>query len=134
MSTDNDNRNSQFEEHARVLLDESVTRVSGSVRSRLNQARHAALAEIETRRRSFWRMPSVMAPAGGVAAIALVAVLFMFRGGEHGLAGSVNGQAGYEDIEMLSDNDGLDLLENWDGSFYEWAASQDEEGDGGASG
>ncbi len=132
MSTDNEDRN--FEHHAQALLGESVTRIGGSVRSRLNQARHAALAEIDTRRRSFWRMPSVMGPASGVAAAAVVAVLLMYRGGEHGLATSVSGQAGYEDIEMLSDNDGLDLLENWDGSFYEWAASQNDEGDGGASG
>jgi hypothetical protein len=55
----------------------------------------------------------------------------MFRGGEHGLATSVGSQAGYEDIELLSDKDGLDLMENGDDSFYEWAASQDEEGDGG---
>ncbi len=132
MSTDNEDRN--VEHRAQALLGESVTRISGSVRSRLNQARHAALAEIDTRRRPFWRMPSVLGPAGGVAAAAVVAVLLMYRGGEHGLAASVSGQAGYEDIEMLSDNDGLDLLENWDGSFYEWAASQDDEGAGGASG
>jgi hypothetical protein len=132
MTSDDENRN--FEQHAQTLLGEGVTRVSGSVRSRLNQARHAALAEIETRRRSIWRMPSVMGPAGGVAAAAVVAVLLMYRGGEHGLATNVGGRAGYEDIEMLSDNDSLDLLENWDGSFYEWAASQDEEADGGASG
>jgi hypothetical protein len=134
VSPANDNRDSQFEQHAQRLLDESVTRVSGTVRSRLNQARHAALAELDTRRRSFWRMPSIVAPAGGVAAAAVLAVLLMYRGGEHGLPVSVNGQAGYEDIELLSDKDGLDLMENWDGSFYEWAASQDEEGDGGASG
>ena len=65
-----------------------------------------------------------------MAAVAVVAVLLMYRGGEHGLAASAGGQAGYEDIELLSDNDGLDLLENYDGSFYEWAASQGEEGDG----
>jgi hypothetical protein len=126
-----DDRNSQFEKSSEALLGESVTRVSGRVRSRLNQARHAALAEIETARpRPFWRMPAVLGPAGGVAAAAVVAVLLMYRGGEHGLAGSVGGQAGYEDIELLSDKDGLDLLENYDGSFYEWAASQDDEGDG----
>ncbi|MEJ0036388.1 MAG: hypothetical protein WDO68_09915 [Gammaproteobacteria bacterium] len=132
MSTDED-RN--LEQHARATLDESVMRVSGRVRSRLNHARHAAVAEIEAARpRSFWRLPLVLGPAGGVAAAAVVAVLFMYRGGEHGLAANVGGQAGYEDIELLSDKDGLDLLENWDGSFYEWAASQDEEGDGGAAG
>jgi hypothetical protein len=79
-------------------------------------------------------MPAIMAPAGGVAAAAVIALLLMYRGGEHGLAASGGGQAGYEDIELLSDKDGLDLLENYDGSFYEWAASQDEEGDGGATG
>jgi len=130
-----DDRDSQFEQNAQALLGESVSRTSGHVRSRLNQARHAALAEIETARpRSFWRMPAVMGPAGGVAAAAVVAVLLMYRGGEHGLAASVGGQAGYEDIELLSDKDGLDLLENYDGSFYEWAATQDEDGDGGATG
>jgi hypothetical protein len=124
-----DHRN--FEQSAEAVLGESVTRVSGRVRSRLNQARHAALAEIEAARpRPFWRMPAIMGPAGGVAAAAVIAVLLMYRGGEHGLAASVGGQAGYEDIELLSDKDGLDLLENYDGSFYEWAASQDEEGDG----
>ena len=130
-----DERNSRFEQNARALLGESVTRVSGQVRSRLNQARHAALAEIERAPpKPFWRMPALMGPAGGVAAAAIIAVLLMYRGGEHGLAASVGGQAGYEDIELLSDKDGLDLLENYDGSFYEWAATADDEGDGGATG
>ncbi len=130
-----DDRTSPFEKSSQTLLGESVTRVSGRVRSRLNQARHAALAEIEAARpRPFWRMPAVLGPVGGVAAAAVVAVLLLFRGGEHGLATSVGGQAGYEDIELLSDKDGLDLLENYDGSFYEWAAYQDTEGDAGATG
>jgi hypothetical protein len=124
--------NSHFEQQTRVVLDESVTRASGHVRSRLNRARHAALAEIETPRKSLWRMPIVIGPAGGVVAATVVAVLLMYRGSEHGLSASVGGQAGYEDIEMLSDKDGLDLLENYDSSFYEWAAEQDEEGEGGA--
>ncbi len=126
-----DDRNSQFEQSAQALLGESVSRVSGRVRSRLNQARHAAVAEIEAARpRPFWRMPAVLGPAGGIAAAAVIAVLLMYRGGEHGLAANAGGKVGYEDIELLSDRDGLDLLENYDGSFYEWAASQDEEGDG----
>src|SRR5262245_22134453 len=130
-----DDQDSQFEQSAQAVLGESVTRASGHVRSRLNQARHAALAEIQTaERRPFWRMPLVLGPAGGVAAAAVVAVLLMYRGGEHGLAASAGGSAGYEDIELLSDNDGLDLLENYDGSFYEWAAAADDEGDGGATG
>lgn len=129
-----DQQSGEFEQHAHGLLQESVARVSSHVRSRLNQARHAALAEIETRPRAFWRAPAIMGPLGGVAAAAVVAVLLFHQSGEHGLASSVGGQAGYEDIELLSDNDGLELLENGDGSFYEWAATQADEGDGGATG
>ncbi|MEJ1964252.1 MAG: hypothetical protein WDO56_22985 [Gammaproteobacteria bacterium] len=129
-----DHEPGEFEQHARGVLQESVTRVNAHARSRLNQARHAALAEIEALPRAFWRVPAIMGPVGGVAAAAVVAVLLFRQGGEHGLAANVGGQAGYEDIELLSDNDGLDLLENGDGSFYEWAATQVEEGDGGASG
>jgi hypothetical protein len=29
-----------------------------------------------------------------------------------------------EDIDLLADGEALDLLEGWDGSFYEWAAAQ----------
>jgi hypothetical protein len=133
MSRDAD-RPDEFEQHARRVLGESVTRVNGHVRSRLNQARQAALAEIEARPRSFWRLPAIVPAAGAAAAAALVAVVLITQqGGERGLPGS-EGAQGYEDIELLSDNDGLELIENYDGSFYEWAAAEGEVGDSGASG
>jgi hypothetical protein len=134
MSADEE-RPGEFEQHARAVLDESVTRVSGGVRSRLNQARQAAIAESGSRPRSFWRLPALMPAAGAVAAAALVAaVLLNSVGGERGFPVGEAGQTAYEDIEMLSDHDGLELVENWDGSFYEWAAAAGEEGDSGASG
>jgi hypothetical protein len=123
----------KFEKTAQAHLEEGVTRVSARVRSRLNQARHAALEEIATRRKPFWRNPAWMPAGGGVAAAALVAVLLIARHGpEHGAPG---GESAYEDIELLADTEGLDLIEGWDeGSFYEWAAAQDddknEDGDG----
>jgi hypothetical protein len=127
MSTHED-RPDEFERHAREVLGESVTRVNARVRSRLNQARQAALAEIEARPRSAWRLPTLMPAAGAAAAAAVVAVVLITRtGGEHALPGSEGGQA-YEDIEMLSDNEGLEMIQNFDGSFYEWAASQSDEG------
>lgn len=134
MSSDTD-RPDEFEQHAQRVLGESVTRVSGHVRSRLNQARQAALAEIEARPRSFLRMPTILPAAGAAAAAALVAVVLMTQqgGGVRGLPGAEGGQS-FEDIELLSDNDGLELIENFDGSFYEWAAAEGEEGDSGASG
>jgi hypothetical protein len=122
-------RPDEFEAHAREALDESVTRVSGHVRSRLNQARQAALAEIAARPRSIWRSPVFMPAAGAAATAVLVAVVFVSnRAGEGGL---VHEGAAYEDIEMLSDTDGLGLVEN-DGSFYEWAVAMSEEGGSGA--
>jgi hypothetical protein len=34
-----------------------------------------------------------------------------------------------EDIDLLSDSEGLDLVQNGDGSFYEWAAAQTDNGE-----
>jgi anti-sigma-K factor RskA len=131
MSRDTD-RPDEFEQHTRRVLGESVTRVNRRVRSRLNEARQAALAEIEVRPRSFWRLPAIVPAASAAAVAGVVAVILMTQQGG-GLPTSEGGQA-FEVIELLSDNDGLDLIENYDGSFYEWAAAEGEEGANGASG
>jgi anti-sigma-K factor RskA len=128
MSTEDDlTKQSEFERRAHGVLADSVTRVDARVRSRLNQARHAALEEIAARRRSFWRSPVLMPASGAVAAAAVVAILLTTHQGQR-----VSGeQSAYEDIELLADNEGLDLIEGWDeGSFYEWAAAQSEDSDG----
>jgi hypothetical protein len=31
-----------------------------------------------------------------------------------------------EDMDLLADNEALELIEGWDGPFYEWAAAQTE--------
>jgi anti-sigma-K factor RskA len=122
-------RTKEFEQRASATLDEGVTRVNARVRSRLNQARQAALAEIESGRRSFWRGPALVPASGAVAAAALVALVLTahFRA-EHALPLVEGGQA-VDDIEMLADSEALELSEN-DGTFYEWAAGQSEVGDG----
>lgn len=127
---------SEFEQRASEVLGESVTRVNGHVRSRLNQARHAAIAEIaageSSRPRSFWRTPVLMPAAGAAVAAAVVAAVLLGSPGlaERGLVGG----AGFEDIDLLSDREALDLIENGDRSFYEWAASAVEDADSGATG
>lgn len=120
-----------LEQRASALLGESVTRVNARVRSRLNQARHAALEEAAATkgRRTGWRIPAFLPTTGAVAAAVLVAlVVTNHRGGstlpEGGQGGTI------DDIEMLADSDALDLMENWDGSFYEWAASESDGTDG----
>jgi cytochrome c-type biogenesis protein CcmH/NrfG len=119
----------EFERNARVVLEESVRRVDGRTRSRLNQARHAALAAAATRRRGWWRSFTLM-PAGAVAAAVLVAVV-LWQHEPQGTAPLAPGEAQHaavEDMDLLTDNDSIDLMEGWDGSFYEWAASQSDDG------
>jgi hypothetical protein len=119
----------QFERNARAILEESARRIDARTRSRLNQARHAALAAAGTRRRAWWAGFTLMPAAGAVAAALLVAVVLWHRepAGTEPLA--LDGQhPAVEDMELLTDNDSIDLMEEWDGSFYEWAAAQSDGG------
>jgi hypothetical protein len=119
----------EFERNARVVLEESARRLDARTRSRLNQARHAALAAAGGRRRARRGSFTLMPAAGAVAAALLVAVVLWHRE-PHGTApAALDGQhAAVEDMELLSDNDSIDLMEGWDGSFYEWAAAQSDAG------
>jgi hypothetical protein len=116
----------EFERRARAMLGESVTRVNGRVRSRLNQARQAAIAELAASRRSFWRGPLFMPATGALAAAVLVALLVSAHFHAERPLPLAEGQS-FDDIDMLADTEGLDLLEN-EGTFYEWAAGQSEQG------
>jgi hypothetical protein len=116
---------SPFERNARTVLEESVQRIDARTRSRLNQARHKAL-EAMSPQRPRWRSITVMPAAGAVAAAVLVAFVLWGRG-PHGASPPTALDAQHaEDMELLTDNDSIDLMEGWDGSFYEWAASQSE--------
>ncbi|HEY0767910.1 MAG TPA: hypothetical protein VGD47_08125 [Steroidobacteraceae bacterium] len=113
----------QFERNARVVLEESLSRIDGRTRSRLNQARHAALEAAGVPRRSWWRSYTLM-PTAGAAAALLVAVMLWHRE-PSGEAPVLEGQhAVVEDMDLLADNEALELMDGWDGPFYEWAAAQ----------
>ncbi|HET9018533.1 MAG TPA: hypothetical protein VFN46_03045 [Acetobacteraceae bacterium] len=130
-----------FERQLRVLLADSVQRVGGHARSRLNQARHAALAEAvgpgsgslrhrlaaRGARRLLW-MPA----AGAVAAGVLVAFLVWPRAPQPYPAAEVT-HATVEDLDLLADRDGMDLVQGGDGQFYEWAMAQADKGPPAAS-
>ncbi len=115
----------EFEQQAHALLEESVLRIDGRIRSRLNQARHAAIAEV-SRRPAFWRRFSFMPMAGAVAA----AVMVVFILWPHAHRGDVSegGRASVEDLDLIADSDALDLVsdETDGGAFYEWAVDQSE--------
>jgi hypothetical protein len=122
---------SEFERRAREALLDSAERVPGSVRSRLTQARYAALAA-----HSAQRSPSLVrrwVPAGALAS--LVVALFVALA-PHGTTTSTRlalANPSLEDIDMLSDSDGISLNgdQDVDFDFYEWAA--DEASGGSAS-
>ena len=128
MSTENDTL-TNFERNARTVLEAGVTRIDARTRSRLTQARHAALAAAEGRRRPWWRSLTLMPAAGAVAAALLVAVVLWHREPVSRAAPDEARAAAVEDMDLLADSDALDLMEGWDGSFYEWAAAQSEAGE-----
>lgn len=121
-----DDWQSQFENQARAVLAESVTRIDSRIRSRLNQARQAAIAEVSqsSRRTRFLFMPA----AGAVAAAVLVAMVLWQHPHQTGLPVNDSGPVAAEDLDLIADTEGLDMVEDSDGAFYEWAAAQADTG------
>ena len=122
--SDSDEELSGFEKRTRAVLEESVMRIDGRIRSRLNQARHAAVAELERPARTpFWRSFALAPAAGVVAAVVLAVVLWAPRPGQI-LPGGEVGSSAVEDLDLVADGETFDLIEQGDGGFYEWAVAQ----------
>jgi anti-sigma-K factor RskA len=117
------NEMTDFERNARVVLEHSVARIDARTRSRLNQARHAALEAAAAPRRAWWRSFTLM-PAAGAAAAVLVAVVLWHRPSVVEPPQLEGRTPAVEDLDLLADGEALDLMEGWDGPFYEWAAAQ----------
>jgi hypothetical protein len=122
-----------FERRSRLVLEESVLRIDGHVRSRLNQARQAAVEAASARRRPmFWRVFTLVPTAGAAAAALLVAMVLWHRASESDPPIVVAGITDTHpmDLDLVADGEGLDLVQDGDGSgsFYEWAADQSEAG------
>jgi hypothetical protein len=116
----------EFERRSRVVLEESLLRIDGRVRSRLNQARHAAVAAATARRRPLFSRLFTLVPTAGAAAAALMVAMVFWHGGA-GRPIEPAPATHVEDLDLLADSDGLDLVEDGgdgSGSFYEWAADQ----------
>ena len=112
-----------FERRTREVLGESVERLDGRTRSRLTQARHAALAGLEKPRTASWLRTYV--PVGASAAVAVLAVV-LWAGRPPAETGVGDTGATY-DMEMLADAEAPDFLSDTDElEFYEWAADEIE--------
>ena len=121
----NPNRNepaepTALERASRELLLASAEALDGRTRSRLTQARHAALAEIGRESARPFRVPGRGLPAGALAAAAVLAVAVWVARPVPStpLAEAVTA----EDAEMLASTEGPELYAD-DPDFYEWAGS-----------
>ena len=122
-----------FERLSRQALEESVLRIDGRVRSRLNQARQAAVEVASARRRPLLsRFFTLVPTAGAAAAAVLVTMVLWHRGPQLDLPVVPDSVHPAEDLDLLADGEALDLVQDGDGSgsFYEWAADQTEAGGG----
>lgn len=119
---------SGFERRARAVLEESLTRIDARTRSRLNRARQTALEAAAARRRplwSGWHRFAALPIGGAVAAGVLAAALVLFMHGAFHTASRTEGsQPSLEVLDMLGDEDSLAMMQDYDHSFYEWAAAQ----------
>lgn len=105
----------RFEERSRELFEGSVERLDARTRSRLNQARQRALAELKkgsTRR--YW----LGLPLGGLAAAALITVVLSRGGGQP--AAPETAALPLDDFDIVADTDHFEMIR--DVEFYAWLA------------
>ena len=111
-----------LEERSRALFQDSVERIDMPTRSRLTQARHAALEAAERARPRAWfmRLP-VLTSAAGVAAAAVLGVsLWLHAPVAHHGAVSADA-ASFEDLDIVAASDNnVEMLQD-DLDFYAWA-------------
>jgi negative regulator of sigma E activity len=111
-----------FEERSRALFNDSVDGLDFALRSRLTQARNAAIEAASAKRRPWFTRVGVLAPAGMSAAAVLGAVLWLGSPfAQHAVTVNNDGQPNLEDLELVaSDSDAMDMLQD-DVEFYDWA-------------
>ncbi|MGH8150421.1 MAG: hypothetical protein ACRETB_10680 [Steroidobacteraceae bacterium] len=116
---------SALERRARALLEQGVTRVDARTRSRLNRARHAALAAASERGPGMWRSRRLMPVTGAACAAVVAAVLLLHgSGSRHTAPPNTSAQPSLEVLDLLTNDESMSLMENYDHGFYEWAAAQ----------
>ena len=112
---------SKVEKRARELFDDSLERIDARTRSRLTQARHAALDELKSTRGLVTRW--IWAPVGGLAAAAVIAVLVT---GRPSVDPAVSSAPSPEELEIVAGDESVELLQ--DVEFYAWLAQQPNSG------
>lgn len=109
----------KFAREAKALFDSSVEELDAATLSTLNRSRHRALEELGSRHANWMRW----APAAGVAAAVLVAVMVTLPGpGDVDLLPETA-----TDMEILLGEDSIEMLEDLE--FYALIDLLEEEGD-----
>ena len=114
-----------FEERTRTLFQDSVDGLDFAMRSRLTQARNAAIEAASARRPQWFSRVGVLAPAGVTAAAVLGAFLWMGSPLSQHAVTVADGLSSLEDLEIVASTDEasgdtLDMLQD-DIEFYDWA-------------
>ncbi|HTV78573.1 MAG TPA: hypothetical protein VMF03_09955 [Steroidobacteraceae bacterium] len=128
---------SGLEVRSRLVLEEGLSRIDARTRSRLNQARQAAVAAAARPSALTWLYRlltrNALMPAGAAAAAALIAVLMLSSGQRPAQPVAENPAATLDVLDLVTDDDAMKLMEDNDSSFYEWAAAQADAPAGGAT-
>jgi hypothetical protein len=122
----NERSHDSFEERTKALFHDSVEGMDYALRSRLTQARNAAIEAAASSRRPWFARIGVWSPAAGVTAAAVLGA-FLWLGsplGQHAVT-LVDGQSNFEDLEIVASSeegsgDAMDMLQD-DIEFYDWA-------------
>lgn len=129
VSANEEARDAAFVARARDVLLDSVENLDARTRSRLTRARHAALDQTgQPQDRRGFSMGGWLAPAGGLAAVALVGLIWV--GTEPTVApvqqsASVRTEAtgaAVDDFALMADAENLELAEEIE--FYSWLESE----------
>ena len=116
----------EFEKRSREVLEESSGRLDGRTLSRLTQARHAALDQLQRPARALW-WGRWSLPAGAAAAAVLAVVIWVGRPPIVEGPAALASIKSVDDFELLTDADAPDFVDDGeDVEFYEWAAGEME--------
>ena len=112
-----------FETRTRALFQDSVDNLDFAMRSRLTQARHAAIEAAG--RRAWYLRWTIWTPAAGVTAAAVLGVA-LWLGSPSGQQVGIlaEGQSNFEDLELVASSEGsgdvMEMLQD-DIDFYDFA-------------
>ena len=121
----NEQRRDSFEERSHALFQDSVDGLDFAMRSRLAQARNAALEAASSHIRRPWFLRGGMwTPAAGVTAAAVLGAALWLGSPLGNHVTTADGQSNLEDLDIVASSEGsgdaIDMLQD-DIEFYDWA-------------